>query len=84
MPMTRTSPELIEYYDKEVSRMIAEKYGYTLMEALRLFVFSETHELLENQDMGLTMFAAFGVFDIWEAERITGDPRRSVFIRCEA
>ena len=79
--MNRLVPEIIDFYDCEVSRMIVEKYGYQPMEALRQFIFSKTHEMLENAEMGMTMFGTVAIFDIWEAEKVTGDPRRSVYIR---
>ena len=53
------------------------------MEALVLFCTSKTHEMLENEDCGMTMFGAGGIFNIWECEKITGDPRNSVYIRGE-
>ena len=65
------------------AKMIAEKYGYPPMDALRQFVFSKTHELLEDEETGMTSFGAGAVFDIWEAEKVTGDPRNSVYIREE-
>lgn len=73
----------MDYYDAEVVKMIAEKYGYSHMEALRLFVTSRTHELLEDEDTGMTAFGAGAVFDIWEAEKITGSPQNSIYIRGE-
>ena len=81
--MKRLAPEVLSYYDGEVVKMIAEKYGYSPMEALRLFVTSKTHELLEDEDAGMTAFGAGAVFDIWEAEKVTGDPRNSIYIRGE-
>ena len=53
------------------------------MDALREFVFSETHEMLENEENGLTSFGAGAIFEMWEAEKITGDPRNSIYIRGE-
>ena len=81
--MNRLAPEIIDFYDCEVIKMIADKYGYTQMEAMRLFVLSKTHELLENADTGMISFGAGAVFDIWEAEKVTGDPRNSIYIRGE-
>ena len=81
--MKKLAPEVVAYYDGEVVKMIAEKYGYSHMEALRQFVMSKTHELLEDEDTGMTAFGAGAVFDIWEAEKITGDPRNSIYIRGE-
>ncbi len=79
--MNRLDVENIDYYDSEVIRMISEKYGYSPMESLRLFVSSKTHRLLEDADFGFTEFGAGAVFDIWEAERITGNLRNSIYIR---
>ena len=69
--MKRLDPETIDYYNSEIVPMIAEKYGYSQMDALRVFVSSKTHEMLENEDCGLTTFG------------VTGDPRNSVYIRGE-
>ena len=81
--MKKLDPAITDYYDREVVRMIAEKYGYELMDALRQFVFSKTHELLEDEETGMTTFGAGAVFEIWEAEKVTGSPRNSVYIREE-
>ena len=81
--MKKTAPDVVDYYNAEVVKMIAEKYGYSHMEALRQFVMSRTHELLEDEDTGMTAFGAGAVFEIWEAEKITGSPQNSVYIRGE-
>ena len=74
-------PELLDYYDNEVTRLISEKYGYSHMDALRAFVTSETHRLLENPRLMMWEFPPLAVLELWEAEKITGDPRNSVYIR---
>jgi hypothetical protein len=81
--MKRLEPEIIDYYNSEVVQMISDKYGYSQMEALRLFVSSKTHEMLENEECGMTSFGAGAVFEIWETEKITGAPQNSVYIRGE-
>ena len=81
--MKRLEPEIIDYYNMEVLKMISEKYGMTPMDALRAFVFSKTHEMLENAELGMTDFGAGALFEIWECEKITGDPRNSIYIRGE-
>lgn len=81
--MRRLEPEIIDYYNNEVIMMIAEKYGFKPMDALKIFVCSKTHEMLENADHGMTDFGAEAIFEIWECEKITGDPRNSVYIREE-
>lgn len=81
--MRRLEPEIIDYYNSEVVMMIAEKYGLDQMEALKQFVMSKTHEMLENEDFGMTDFGAEAIFEIWECEKITGEPKNSVYIRGE-
>lgn len=39
--MKRLEPEIIDYYNNEVIMMIAEKYGFSQMEALKAFVNSK-------------------------------------------
>lgn len=78
--MKRLEPETIDYYNNEVVMMIAEKYGFSEMDALKAFVSTKTHEMLENADCGMTDFGAEAIFEIWECEKVTGDPRNSVYI----
>lgn len=81
--MNRTDPEVIDYYDSEIVKMISDKYGFSQMDALKSFAYSKTHEMLENQDCGMTDFGVEALFEIWECEKITGNPKNSVYIRGE-
>lgn len=81
--MKRLEPEILDYYNNEVVTMIVEKYGLSQMEAFKEFATSKTHEMLENEDCGMTDFGAGAIFEIWECERVTGEPKNSVYIRCE-
>lgn len=81
--MKKLQPEIIVFYDQKVVQMIAEKYACSLLDALRLFVQSKTHELLEDENCGMAAFGAGAVFEIWETERATGDPRNSIYIQGE-
>lgn len=81
--MKRLEPGMLYYYDDAVVGMIAEKYGLCVMDALKAFVNSKTYEMLEDAECGMTDFGAGAILDIWECEKITGDPRRSVYIRGE-
>lgn len=81
--MTKLSPTNLHYYDCAVTDLIMDKYGFSRMDALRKFVESQTHAMLEDTENGMTSFGAAGVFDIWESEMITGDPRNSIYIRGE-
>lgn len=53
------------------------------MEASRAFLTSETHAMLEDAALAMTDFSDRAVFDMWEAERVTGDPRNSTYLRSE-
>lgn len=81
--MKRLEPEVIDYYNNEVVMRIMEKYGLSQMNAFKAFVNSKTHEMLENEDCGMTDFGAEAIFEIWECEKVTGNPRQSIYIRGE-
>ncbi len=81
--MNRLSPNSLQYYDMAVTELMMQKYGYSRMEALRKFAKSKTHELLEDKENGLYAFGCHGIFDIWEAEIVTGNPQNSIYIRGE-
>ena len=81
--MTKIPIFSLDCYNKNVIKMIIEKYGLTEMEAAREFLMSETHRMLEDADMAMWEFSARAIFDMWEAEKITGNPRNSVHLRSE-
>ena len=51
------------------------------MDALRLFAVSETHRMLVDDDLKLWYFSPLAIFDMWENEIATGDPRNSLYLR---
>lgn len=71
----------IDYYDRHVIQSIMDKYNLDAMDAIRRFIGSETHSLLEDADNGMWDYPAYAVFDMWESEQVTGDPRNSLAIR---
>ena len=81
--MNRIPNFSLDYYNKDVIRRIMDKYGMKEMDAARAFLTSETHRMLENADMAMWEFSGRAVFDMWEAERVTGDPRNSAYLRSE-
>ncbi len=81
--MTKLPYFAIDYYDRQVIQSIIDKYGLDAMEATRQFICSETHSLLEDADNGMWAFPAYALFDMWEAEKVTGDPRNSLYVRGE-
>ncbi|MBR1608453.1 MAG: hypothetical protein IJ678_02425 [Kiritimatiellae bacterium] len=79
--MNALPPDVLDYYDAEVVRRIVEKHGFGEREALGLFLRSKTYRMLADPEMQMTQFGPGGIFDIWESERITGDPLRSDYLR---
>jgi hypothetical protein len=73
--------EILDFYDREVAMAIHEKYGLTMMDALRRFTSSKTYDMLTNPDLEMWEFSPLAIFDMWEAEQVTGDPRESVYLR---
>jgi hypothetical protein len=77
----RTEPFILQNYDYDLANLISKNRGIERMDALRLFLNSETHRMLINDDMKLWYFSALAIYDMWENEEATGDPRNSLYIR---
>ena len=69
-----------DYYDRHVIERIMQKYNMEAMEAVRSFINSETHALLEDAENGLASFPERAIFDMWETEKITGSPLNSIWL----
>ncbi len=72
---------ILSFYNEKVSQMIVEKYGVEPLSALRKFLFSETYRMLTDEELEMWDFSPFGIFDMWEVEQITGNPRNSLYLR---
>ena len=81
--MIRIPSYCLDYYNKSVIQMIMEKYGMNQMDASRAFLISETHAMLEDASLAMCDFSDRAIFDMWEVERVTGDPRNSTYLRSE-
>ena len=81
--MTKIPCFSLDYYNKSVIQLIMDKYAMSEMKATRTFLTSQTHAMLEDEKYAMWEFSDRAVFDIWEAERVTGDPRNSIYIRSE-
>ena len=79
--MTNEIPFILDYYDREVSKMINQKYGFSMMDSYKKFLMSETYKMLSNPELEMWEFSENGIFDMWETEQITGNPRNSLYIR---
>ncbi len=81
--MTKVNSFALDYYNKCIIKRIMEKYNLEPMEAARSFLISETHKMLEDEECAMWEFSERAIFDMWEAERVTGNPRNSVFLKGE-
>ena len=79
--MTDLFPFILSYYNKEVTQKICIKYGLSPMEALRKFILSATYQMLSDEKLEMWDFSPIGIFDMWETEQVTGDPRNSLYLR---
>ena len=57
----RTKPSILQNFDCEVTALIAQNRGISQTEALRRFLNSKTHEMLEDDDMKLWYFSPLAV-----------------------
>lgn len=78
--MQKMMSEVLHYYDREVVKMMIDKYGLIPMEAINSFIKSQTHIMLEDIQYGMDEFGYPAIFDMWECEKITGDPRNFIYI----
>lgn len=83
MVSNRTRASILQNFDVEVSRLIANSRGVSEMDGFRLFLDSEIHRMLEDNELKMWHFSPIAIFDMWENEVITGDPRNSLYLRGE-
>ena len=79
--MSTFLPFVLSSYAKDLTTKISDKYGFAPMDALRKFLFSETYAMLTDESLEMWEFSSNGIFDMWEAEQITGTPRNSLYLR---
>lgn len=70
-----------DFFDRHVTRLIVEKYAYDERAALKAFLKSETYQMLIDEPSEVYTMSPLALFDMWESEQVTGNPRNSVYIR---
>lgn len=70
-----------DFFDRHVTKMIVDKYGYDERTALNAFLQSESYQMLLDKEQEVYCMSPLAVFDMWESEKVTGNPRNSVYIR---
>ena len=76
----KLKPFLLSSYDSELTERIMESTGLPFMDSLRAFIFSETYKMLADDELRMFDFAPVSIFDMWECERATGEPRNSIYL----
>ncbi len=72
---------LLSKYVEQIVELMCDKYGFTPEDALRQILASETYVMLSNPKLEMMEFCPDVIFEMWECERVTGNPRNSIYIR---
>ena len=81
--MTEIPARTLDFFDRHVTKQIIEKYGFGEIEAIRSFINSETYQMLTDKELEIYKLSPRIVFDMWESEKITGNPRNSQYLRSD-
>ena len=81
--MTKIPARTTDFFDRQVTRLIIEKYGLNDMEAIRSFLESETYKMLLDPELEIYKMSPHIVFDMWESEKVTGSPCNSQYLRSD-
>ena len=73
--------EYLFFFDSWVVPMIAEEFKIDEEKALRWFIHSQTYQMLSDEATKLFCESPLVIFDLFKAERETGDPRYSSYIK---
>ena len=76
-----TRPSIMKNFDTELAALISKSRGVSLMDGLRIFLKSQTHGMLLDNEMRLWYFSPLAIFDMWENEEATGDPGNSLYLK---
>lgn len=79
--MMKVDTRTRDFFDRHVTGLIIEKYGYDEIKAIHSFIESKTYQMLIDPEMEIYKMSPRIVFDMWECEQITGDPCQSQYIR---
>lgn len=79
--MHKIPARTLDFFDRQVTRDIVEKYGFDELKAVKSFIQSETYQMLIDPELELYKVSPKIIFDLWENEKITGEPRNSIYIR---
>ena len=81
--MNPVTPRVMSTLDQMVCGLIVRKYGMPELDALRAYLGSETYRMVDDPLTELYLASPYIILDLWECEKVTGEPRNSVYIREE-
>ena len=81
--MNPTIPFILSDYVSDIAGKIKDKYDFEDQAALRKFLSSETYRMLANPKLEMWEFSPDVIFEMWECEQVTGNPRNSPYLREE-
>lgn len=81
--MTKVNVRILDFFDRYNIKRIMDKYGFDENTAMRKFIGSETYQMLNDKDLEVYTMSPDIVFDMWEVEQITGNPRNSLYLRSD-
>ena len=58
-----TRPSIMQNFDAELAGMISKSRGVSLMDGLRIFLRSQTHKMLLDNELRLWYFSPLAIFD---------------------
>lgn len=81
--MTKTNVRTLDFFDRYNIQKITEKYGLDEITAMRKFINSETYKMLADKNLEIYIMSPDIIFDMWEVEQVTGNPRNSLYLRSD-
>jgi hypothetical protein len=79
--MKNTDSETMFFYDNWLVPLISEKEGINEEIALKKFIDSETYKMLADEDNKLYWESPLVIWDLYQTEIATGNPRNSTYIQ---
>lgn len=79
--MNEIPARTMDFFDRHVTELIKSKYGLADMDAIRAFIGSETYRMLSQPELEIYKMSPHIVFDMWENEQVTHNPRNSLYLR---
>lgn len=81
--MEEYKPEYLTYYVKELTKSLMKKFNFDEKKAYEEVIFSKTYQMLSDLNCAMWEYGVPNIYDMYVAEKITGNPRNAEFLRME-